>query len=116
AQWGVADRGMGPTGSTLCTTAADLARFAQLHLNDGRAPDGTQVLSPESVAAMQEVQVELPAAISLATNWCVGWLSDHWNGRQVLGHTGHNIGSGSFLRLIPEEDAAIALVFNSRGD
>ena len=34
----------------------------------------------------------------------------------MLGHTGHNIGTGSFLRAIPQEQAAIALVFNSGND
>jgi len=115
-RWGVAGRAMGPTGSTLCATAADLARFAALHLNAGRAEDGTQVLSADAVASMQEQQVTLPPGITLADRWCVGWLGADWGGRRTIGHTGHNVGCGSFLRVFPEEHAAFALVFNSGGD
>ena len=40
-----------------------------MHLNKGVAADGTRVLSPESVAAMQSVEVTLPP---------LGLMGDHW--------------------------------------
>src|SRR5438309_712 len=50
-------RAMDPAGAQLACAARDLAAFALVHLNDGKATDGTQVLSSESVAAMQQQQV-----------------------------------------------------------
>src|SRR5436853_634665 len=53
-------RAMDPAGAQLACAARDLAAFALVHLNDGKATDGTQVLSSESVAAMQQQQVATP--------------------------------------------------------
>lgn len=40
------------TGGGLASTAEDYIKFAEMLLNEGRAPDGTQVMSPESVRLM----------------------------------------------------------------
>ncbi|MFE3454271.1 hypothetical protein ACFXJ8_35640 [Nonomuraea sp. NPDC059194] len=47
-------RASGPAGSTLCSTAADLARFGELFVGAGAS-----VLSAEACAAMQVPQVPL---------------------------------------------------------
>lgn len=46
--------GAGDTG--LFSTAIDYLRFVQMFLNNGRSPKGARVLSPESVALMQQQQ------------------------------------------------------------
>jgi CubicO group peptidase (beta-lactamase class C family) len=115
-RWGSCGRAMGPTGTTMCATAGDLVRFARLHLRHDHDPEATSVLPPDAVAAMQEPQVRLPASSIVADGWGHGWIFDEWDGALVLGHTGHNLGSGSHLRFSPERDAAVALVFNSPGD
>src|SRR6202042_2564511 len=58
-----------PAGSALAMRPRDLLAFAAMHLNKGVAADGTQVLSAESVAAMQSVEVTLPP---------LGLMGDHW--------------------------------------
>ncbi|MHB8507893.1 MAG: serine hydrolase domain-containing protein [Candidatus Dormibacteria bacterium] len=115
-RWGVADRAMGPTGSSLAATASDLVRFARLQLRGGIAENGARILSKSAVAAMAAHQVDLPAGSVVAQGWCVGWLEEAWSGVRVLGHTGHNNTEGSYLRFIPELDVALALTFNSPGD
>ena len=55
--WALA-RSNAPAGAMLAMRPRDLLAFAQMHLNDGAAADGTQVLAPETVAAMQEPQVD----------------------------------------------------------
>jgi CubicO group peptidase (beta-lactamase class C family) len=57
-QWGL-PRSCGPAG-LICATAADVVAFARMHLEGGRGPDGTQILSAESIAAMREPQVAMP--------------------------------------------------------
>jgi dipeptidyl aminopeptidase/acylaminoacyl peptidase/CubicO group peptidase (beta-lactamase class C family) len=98
-------RGCGPAG-LICSTAADVVRFAELHLDGGRG-----VLSPRSVEAMQEPQVAIPDRYTLGTHWGLGWILFGWD-RRVFGHDGNTIGQSAFLRIVPDEKIAIALLTN----
>src|SRR5688572_8256372 len=51
-QWSL-PRALGPAGLINCSVI-DLLAFGRMHLEEGRAPDGSQVLSPSTVKAMQE--------------------------------------------------------------
>src|SRR3954468_12922247 len=66
-------RAISPAGA-VCANATELLAFARLHLEDGRASDGTQVISPASVKAMQDLQVRLPEAHTLGEGWGLGWI------------------------------------------
>src|SRR6187455_145808 len=57
--WALA-RSNAPAGAMLAMRPRDLLTFAQMHMNDGRASDGTQVLAPGTTAAMHARQVDLP--------------------------------------------------------
>jgi CubicO group peptidase (beta-lactamase class C family) len=94
-------------GNTPIGTAGDLLTFARMHLNDGVAPNGTRVLSGESVEAMQTVSFavgspEVPSPIGL------GWWLTPLAGTTVLNHGGGSPGGASLLSVVPEHDAAIA--------
>lgn len=56
----------------------ELLAFARLHLEGGVAADGTQVLSAQSVRAMQEEQVVLPDPYTLGRAWGLGWILYDW--------------------------------------
>lgn len=101
-----------PAGSLTCATAADVLRFARLHLDDGRAADGTQVLSPASAKAMQEPQARIPDRFTLGDAWGLGWFLSDWDGKRVVGHDGSTLGQAAFLRLCPEDGLAVALLTN----
>lgn len=104
---------MSPAGAQTCATPADLLAFARLHLEEGTARDGTQVLSPASAKAMQEPQVDLPSrAVLNAESWGLGWILFDWDGARVIGHDGATFGQGCFLRLVPDQDLAIAIHVN----
>ncbi|MFI6505935.1 serine hydrolase domain-containing protein [Nonomuraea typhae] len=111
--WGLVGRSMGPTGSTLAATAGDLARFARLHLDNGRSGNGTRILSADAVQAMRQRQAEVPAGWPYGDGWCLGWYAATWDGHQVVAHAGHNLGTGSHLCLLPGLGTAMAMVFNS---
>ena len=100
-------RSLGPAG-LVCATAADVAAFARLHLDDGRVPDGTGVLAAASVAEMQRPQVAVPNPLPMAGHWGLGWALSDWGGRRVFGHDGDTIGQSAFLRVVP--DAGVAVV------
>ena len=104
-------RSTGPAGRILAT-ASDTVAFARAHLEGGRAPDGTQVLSQESVSAMQEPQIEIPDRWTLGTHWGLGWILFRWDGRSVYGHDGGTMGQVAFLRVVPDAGVAIALLTN----
>jgi len=104
-------RSVGPAG-LICATAADLIGFARLHLEGGRAPNGTQVLSAATITSMQEPQVAVPDRWTLGSHWGLGWILFDWDGRRVYGHDGATLGQSAFLRVVPDARLAVALLTN----
>ncbi|NEA34806.1 serine hydrolase domain-containing protein [Streptomyces sp. SID13031] len=105
-------RGMAPAGAMLAMSPRDLLAFAKLHLDSGTAADGTSVLSPASVKAMQDPQVKLPALGMMGDSWGLGWELFDWDGTTVIGHDGGTIGQNAFLRVVPEHGLAVAVLTN----
>jgi CubicO group peptidase (beta-lactamase class C family) len=112
--WGL-PRSAGPAGA-VCSTASEVVRFAQLHLAGGTL-DGTQVLSPESVRAMQEPQIVVPSGGDglSSRHWGLAWSIFDWGGRTVIGHDGGTIGQSAYLRVVPDAGVAVALLTNGGG-
>lgn len=104
-------RSLGPAGLVV-STAAEVVRFAGLHLAEGATHEGTQLLTPASVKAMQEPQVQLADTITHAPSWGLGWFLPDWNGAKLLGHDGATIGQTAFLRASPDHGFAVALLTN----
>jgi CubicO group peptidase (beta-lactamase class C family) len=95
----------------IIATASDVISFARLHLDGGRAADGTRVLSEASVQAMQQPQVEVPDP-AMAGSWGLGWALYGW-GCGAIGHNGGTVGQTAFLRVVPRERYAVAVLTNS---
>ncbi|MCP2243882.1 serine hydrolase domain-containing protein [Lentzea aerocolonigenes] len=100
-------RSNAPAGSMLAMSARDLLTFARMHINGGK-----DVLSPESVRAMQETQVQVPDLALMGDAWGLGWELFHYPQATVIGHDGGTIGQNAFLRLVPEHGVAVALLTN----
>lgn len=103
--------GNAPAGSTLWLDVAALIGFARMHLDEGRAADGRQVLSAESVAAMQASQIDIWGGVPYP-EWGLGWGIADYDGRRVVSHGGGNIGMASTLWVVPDRDAAVAILTN----
>jgi CubicO group peptidase (beta-lactamase class C family) len=103
-----------PAGANLCSTPTELLAFARLHLDGGRAPDGSRLLSEESVASMRVPQVAVPNKWVLGggVHWGLGWMLFDWGGRRLFGHDGGTLGQSSFLRVVPDANVAVALMTN----
>ncbi|MBA3652621.1 MAG: beta-lactamase family protein [Actinobacteria bacterium] len=112
-QW-VLPRALGPAG-LINAPIGDLLAFAQLHLNGGKATDGTQVLSDDSVRAMQQEQIELKDPYTLGRAWGLGWILYDWGSDAVIGHDGATLGQGGYLRLVPDRKLAVGLLTNGSG-
>ncbi len=103
-----------PVGATLSASAHDVLAFARMHMREGLAPDGARVLSAESVAAMVDEQVTLPALADRTPHgWGLGWRTFAYAGpHRVFGHEGDTIGQSALLRFVPELDLSFAVLTN----
>jgi len=108
--WGL-PRSVGPAG-LICASAREVVAFARMHLDGGKAPGGAEVLSPGSVAAMQEVQVQVPDGVTPPRYWGLGWMLFDWDGHRVIGHDGATVGQQAFLRAVPEAGVVACLLTN----
>ncbi len=104
----------GPMG-LINSTVEDVLRVAQLFIDDGRGPDGTQILSADAVAQMKEPQIEIPDPFVLGSHWGVGLILFDWDGKRLYGHDGDTLGQHSQLRVLPEEGLAVTLLSNGPG-
>jgi CubicO group peptidase (beta-lactamase class C family) len=102
-------RSAGPMG-LIISTVGDVLAFAKLHLDDGRTPDGKQLVSADSIRAMQSPQVEIPDSFTLGSHWGLGMILFDWNGHFLYGHDGGTIGQSSVLRILPEANLAVTLL------
>src|SRR4029078_11068479 len=95
-----------PAGG-ISSTASELLRFAQMHLNDGEL-DGVRVLSAESARAMRAKEAD---AAPFQT-WGLGWervdFVSEFGGR----HGGATTGFTAGLLVLPERKAALAILTN----
>jgi CubicO group peptidase (beta-lactamase class C family) len=109
--WAMA-RSNSPAGSMLAMRPRDLLAFARMHLEDGRAADGTQVLAPGTSGRMQSREVDLPYLGVMGTSWGLGFERFDVSEGDVVGHDGSTIGQYAFLRMVPEAGVAVALLTN----
>ncbi len=99
-------------GSMFAMSARSLLAFARMHLDDGRAHDGTHVLAPGTAALMQSHQVDLPYLGHLGTSWGLGFERFDTPDGVIVGHDGNTIGQSAFLRLVPDEGVAVTVLTN----
>lgn len=104
-------RSLGPAG-LISATARDVTSFARLHLREGLASDGTRVLSAASTADMQAHQADLPDKYTLGDSWGLGWIRFDWNGERLYGHDGSTFGQNAYLKVLPSQGLAVALLTN----
>jgi CubicO group peptidase (beta-lactamase class C family) len=109
--WGL-PRSIGPAGGVIAS-AADVLTFARMHLAGGTAPGGGQVLSHESVSAMQEQQVTVPGDFGRGGALGLTWRLFQCGEREIIGHDGSTIGQSAYLRVDPRAQVAACLLTNS---
>jgi CubicO group peptidase (beta-lactamase class C family) len=109
--WALA-RSNSPAGAMLAMRPRDLLAFAAMHLNDGKAADGTQVLAPGTPGRMQAREVDLPYLGVMGDSWGLGFERFDTPAGALIGHDGSTIGQNAFLRMVPEAGVAVALLTN----
>ncbi|SED19130.1 CubicO group peptidase, beta-lactamase class C family [Nocardioides exalbidus] len=109
--WSMA-RSNSPAGSMLSMSPRDLLVFARMHLEDGVAPDGTRVLASGTTSRMQAREVDLPDLGLMGSSWGLGFERFDTPEGPIVGHDGSTVGQGAFLRMVPSEGVAVALLTN----
>jgi CubicO group peptidase (beta-lactamase class C family) len=109
--WALA-RSNAPAGAMLAMRPRDLLAFARMHLEDGRAADGTQVLAAGTAARMREREVDLPDIGVMGTSWGLGFERFDTPAGTLTGHDGSTIGQSAFLRMVVEDGLAVTLLTN----
>lgn len=110
SSWGLT-RAIGPAG-LINSAPRDVLTFARMHLDGGRADDGTRVLSHANIAAMRSPQANRPDAYPPGDSSGLGWRLSAWDGQPVFGHDGSTRGQDAFLRILPGKGLAVVLLTN----
>ena len=89
--------------------AAELLAFARMHLDEGRASDGVDLLAPATVDAMQRPRRRPVPGEAQA----LGWTVPRWGDLTCLGQDADTFGQRAMLRIVPERTFAICVMANS---
>ncbi|MDM1441697.1 serine hydrolase, partial [Pseudomonas aeruginosa] len=108
-------RSCNPTGG-LMSTARDQLRYAQFHLGDGRAPNGEQILSRQSLKAMRSnpgaggtLWVELTG---MGVTWMLRPSAENVT---IVEHGGTWKGQRPGFVMVPDRNFAMTVLTNSDG-
>jgi CubicO group peptidase (beta-lactamase class C family) len=109
--WGLPRAGAPAGGFGVSANAADQIAWARFHLGDGTAPDGTRLLSKESIDLMKQPTVEMPGS-ALGDAVGISWLIRDVEGVRLVGHGGTTNGQHSEFLTVPERDFAVISMTN----
>ena len=101
--------GMGLAGYV--ATATDMARFMQLHLQNGEF-DGEQYLRPETVAGMHDARFRNHPAVNGVG---YGFYEMSRGDTRIVGHAGDTQLFHSLLALFPDQDMGLFISYNTAG-
>ncbi|HEY6958603.1 MAG TPA: serine hydrolase domain-containing protein [Candidatus Limnocylindria bacterium] len=101
-------RATAPVGGVV-STARDLMRYARFHLGDGNAPDGTRLLSKQTLDLMRTPMADADLDRKVGIAWFLRDVQGTW----LQYHGGVAIGQQGVLMLAPDRNSAIAVETNS---
>lgn len=99
------------------STAADMARWICLNLNDGKA-EGKQVLKPGALPSMliERGTMEKPdGSIRVMTGFGSAWVLGTYKGHPIASHGGGYTGASAYVLMLPRDNAGFVLLMNSSG-
>jgi CubicO group peptidase (beta-lactamase class C family) len=103
-------RGGAPAGG-ISSNARDQIAWARFHLGDGTAPDGTRILSEESLDRMKQATADA-AGSAIGDAIGITWMLRDVEGVRLVGHGGNTIGQDSGFDMVPERGFALITMTN----
>jgi CubicO group peptidase (beta-lactamase class C family) len=100
-----------PAGG-MSATVGDQLTWARFHLGDGRASDGTRVLSTELLHRMQQPTADMRGS-ALGDYVGITWLLKDVDGTRLVSHGGTMHGQYSDFTLVPSRGFAVTCLSNS---
>lgn len=107
-----------PAGA-LWSSARDMARYVQMELADGVAPDGTRVVSAENLERTRAPRVPIeqqpggpPFAYESSQAYAMGWVTGAYKGQPLISHNGGTFGFGSQVAFMPEANLGLVILTN----
>lgn len=103
-----------PAGATWMSID-DMARYVIMQMNGGVTPDGTRLVSAETLAATWEPGVAMPEpAPGIAdTAYGMGWVTQTYAGVPIRFHDGGWAGYSTQMAIYPDDDAAVIVFSNA---
>jgi hypothetical protein len=86
----------------------DLSQFLITQLNAGVAPDGTRVVSADSLKETWQPGVQIAPDIYYG----LGWIVTDYEGQPLIYHDGDTLGFNAEIAFLPDADIGIAIVAN----
>jgi CubicO group peptidase (beta-lactamase class C family) len=114
----LAETGAGPSGA-LWSSASDMARWLQMQLADGVAPDGNRVVSADNLLRTRAPRVPIPSdpdqpdVINEASQYyAMGWEVGDYLGQPLIHHSGSILGFNSQVTFLPDDGLGIVILTN----
>ncbi|WFN34390.1 beta-lactamase family protein [Methanogenium sp. S4BF] len=101
---------IGPAG-TISSTAADMAKFAAVHMENGTW-NGVEILSSDTASLMHAPAFANDPRVS---SMCLGFYENHIEGERIITHGGDTDTFHSLLVIIPERKTGYFVSYNSPG-
>ena len=95
----------------MASNVGDQLAWARFAMSDGRAPDGTQLVSEQHLRDMVTPTVECRGS-ALGDAVGISWFQRDIDGARVVGHGGDTAGQHSYLEMIPEHRLAFTSLTN----
>ena len=99
-----------PMGGII-TTTADLLRYAECYLAQGKTPDGRQILKPETILAMFTPKMTINSEDHTSVGY--SWMRRDLHNSYIINHGGGTKGQITQLSMLPEHNFALAIFTNS---
>jgi CubicO group peptidase (beta-lactamase class C family) len=109
-----------PAGSIICS-AADLARWGQLHASRGMLRSGDRLLDEAAlletytpITMMRPSGLDRRLGATHLQGYALGWMAADFHGRLALWHGGTAPGGTTEMIVLPEQRAAIVVLVNDQ--
>ena len=96
------------------STVRDMAKWIELFLRDGRAPDGTALISPDLLRQMYTTQSDPPDVSTYGLGWniCEVQVAGKAQTKKFVFHTGNADGNSTYVSFMPDDGLGVIVLSN----